>query len=153
MKKILVLGFLCAAILAFLGCAGLSEKEGSLPKSSGLLEPASMLKFIDVPVPAGFKLLPESSYSFESYGLRVGVLKYRGKAAPDRVVSFYKEQMPMYNWNLLNVVEYGERLLNFDRENETCIINLLQKGNTVIITVSLGPKAQILPKKSKEPVK
>jgi hypothetical protein len=60
--------------------------------------------------------------------------------------------MPMYNWNLLNVVEYGERLMNFDRDMETCVISLAPKGNSVTITISVGPKPQI-PKKSKQPIK
>ena len=80
-------------------------------------------------------------------------MRYQGKASPDTVVNFYKEQMAMYNWNLLNVIEYGERLLNFDRENETCVVNLSGKGNSVTITISLGPKAQNLPRKTKEPIK
>jgi len=89
-----------------------------------MLEPQSILKFSDVPVPVGLKSLPQQSYSFESSGVRVGVLKYRGKNNPDQIVNFYKEQMPMYNWNLVNIVEYGQRMLNFERENETCIITL-----------------------------
>lgn len=155
-RKISVLLLYYSIVLLLFGCAGVSNKEGTIPKNAGLLEPSSMLKFTDVPVPVGFKLLPQNTYSFESSGVRVGVLKYQGKANPDQVVNFYKEQMPMYNWNLLNVIEYGERLLNFERENESCIVTLLPKGNAVTITVSLGPKTQILPKKAtkaEKPVK
>jgi hypothetical protein len=135
------------------GCA-MTQQDKSLSSNSSTLEPQAMIKFSDVPVPSGFKSLPAQSYTFESSGVRVGVLKFQGKAEPDQIVNFYKEQMPMYNWNLLNVVEYGDRLLNFDRENETCVITLLTKGKTVIITVSLGPKSQVTAKKTKkEPVK
>lgn len=143
-------------ILDFMGCAAISKKD-SAAQPPALLEPQAILKFGDVPVPVGFKLLAQDSYAFESSGVRVGVLKYQGKASPDQIVNFYKEQMPMYNWNLLNVVEYGERLMNFDRENETCIISLsikqsLIKNNLVTITISLGPKPQI-PRKPGKPVK
>lgn len=151
MKKILVLVCLCSCVLMFLGCAAL-RKEKSLA-GLGLLEPQAVSKFTDVPVPAGFKFLTKDSYSFEAAGVRVGVLKYQGKASPDRVINFYKEQMPMYNWNLLNVIEYGDRLLNFDRDRETCIINLLPKGNTITLIISVGPKSQLSPKKAKEPIK
>ncbi len=151
-KKILLLLFFGSFVLWFLGCADIYKKD-DLSKTSSLLEPSTIIKFSDVPVPAGFKLLPQGTYSFETSGVRVGVLKYQGKANPDQVISFYKEQMPMYNWNLLNVIEYGDRLMNFERENETCIIALLTKGNSVTITVSLGPRPQISPKKPKQPVK
>jgi hypothetical protein len=101
----------------------------------------------------GFRSLPHGSYSFESSNVRVGVLKYQGKADAEQVVNFYKEQMPMYNWFLLNAVEYGDRILNFDRENETCIVNLQPRGNNVIVTISLGPKSQVPSKKAKKPIK
>ncbi len=149
--KLLVLMFLGSNVLMFLGCAGMPSREKQL-SNPALLEPQAMLKFSDVPVPVGFRSVAQESYSFESSGIRVGVLKYQGKAVTDQVVNFYKEQMPMYNWNLLNVVEYGERLMNFDRDTETCIIRLLPKGSAVTLTISLGPKSQV-PKKSDKPVK
>ncbi len=134
------------------GCASTTRKE-NITKNETLLEPSAMVKFVDIPVPAGFKIIPLDSYSFESAGIRVGVLKYQGKANADQVVNFYKEQMPMYNWNLLNVVQYGEMLLNFDRENETCIVRLMPKGNNMTVAISLGPKSQFSPKKAKQPIK
>ena len=155
MKLFVKLSFLsvaCYLLTTILtGCSTVSDNK--ISTNAGSLSPQSVLKFTDVPVPVGLKILPEKSYSFESSGVRVGVLKFQGKADVDQIVNFYKEQMVMYNWNLLNVVEYGDRLLNFDRENETCVITLLTKGRTVIITVSLGPKPQNTPKKATKPVK
>jgi len=118
-----------------------------------MLEPQAILKFSDVPVPTGLKPISQASYSFESSGVRVGVLKYQGKGNADQITNFYKEQMAMYNWNLINIVEYGQRLLNFDRENETCIISLEPKGSNIILTISLGPKSQNTARKAKSPVK
>jgi len=150
-KGILVLVFLCSCVLVLWGCAGVAKEDvGS--KEEALLEPQSILKFSDIPAPSGFKFLAEESYTFENAGVRVGILKYRGRANVDQIVNFYKDQMLLYNWNLLNVVEYGQRLLNFDREQESCIINLSPKGRNITVTVSLGPKSQSL-KKSSKPVK
>ncbi|MBU4252236.1 MAG: hypothetical protein KKC39_02665 [Candidatus Omnitrophica bacterium] len=114
----------CLLTIILMGCSTLSDNPRSVNTGRTMLEPQSILKFSDVPVPVGLKSLPQQSYSFESSGVRVGVLKYRGKNNPDQIVNFYKEQMPMYNWNLVNIVEYGQRMLNFERENETCIITL-----------------------------
>ena len=141
--------FFILILFFVLGCQT-SSKNSSGPSA---LEPQAILKFSDVPVPTGFVSLPQQSYSFESGGVRVGVLKYRGKASPDQVINFYKEQMLMYNWNLLNIVEYGDRMMNFDRDNETCIISMFAKGSSVTLTVSLGPKAQHAAKKAAKPVK
>jgi hypothetical protein len=143
-------------VLLLAGCNTAQTKEERELKraGTGLLEPSVMQKFQDVPVPAKFKFMEQDSYTFENSGLRVGVLKYRGKADPTQVVDFYKEQMPMYNWNLLNVVEYGQRLLNFDRDNETCIISISSKGNSIEIIASIGPRPQAtVSKKAAKPLK
>lgn len=137
----------CLLVTALTGCSTISGKR---------LEPQTILKFSDVPIPVGLKPLPQISYSFENAGARVAVLKYQGKANIDQVINFYKEQMPMYNWNLVNIIEYGQRLLNFERENETCIITIEVAGfwnEDALVTVSLGPKSQNLNRKAKEPVK
>ena len=152
-KKFFIFTFVTAFAFLFLGCAIFGQEDKSMSSNPSSLEPQPMNKFSDVPVPSGFKSLPAQSYSFESLGVRVGVLRFQGKGDPDQIENFYKEQMVMYNWNLLNVVEYGDRLLNFDRDNETCVITLLIRGKTVTITVSLGPKSQQTPRKSAKPIK
>jgi len=142
---------LLAGILILAGCST-SPQKNNQSIDTKILEPQAMLKFSDVPVPVGFKMILRESYSFQSGGVRVGLLKYHGKANVDQVINFYKEQMPMYNWNLLNIIEFNERLLNFDRDTETCIISLLPKGNNVLLTISIGPKAQTQ-KKTEKPAR
>jgi len=156
MKQVKLFSFIslaCMLTIFLSGCSTFSDNPKSENPAGDILEPQAILKFNDIPVPVGLKSLPQASYSFESSGVRVGVLKYRGKANADQIISFYKEQMVMYNWNLVNIVEYGQRLMNFERENETCIITMETKGNNVILTISLGPKSQILAKKARVPVK
>ncbi len=151
--KFPVIVLLGCCVIVLLGCATTVKKEEGSAKAPAILEPSSISKFADVPVPNRFKFLETDSYSFESAGIRVGFLKYQGKATAEQVVSFYREQMPMYNWNLLNVVEYGDRLMNFDREAETCIITITPKGSAALITVSVGPKNQPAAKKSARALK
>jgi len=143
MRRILSLALLCSCIFIFCSCSTVPGSD----KSSVLQ--ATVSKFSDIPVPVGLKALPEASYSFQSSGVRVGVLKYRGKGDADQIINFYKEQMPMYNWNLVNVIEFGQRLLNFEREGESCIITLQPKGSNVTVTISVGPKSQNFTKKAR----
>lgn len=155
MKKntvIFMLVFLSSALSFNYVGASKNDDSDTIKKTSNL-EPSSAPKFNDVPIPTGFKLLPLDSYTFESAGIRVGVLRYQGKANLEQVINFYKEQMSMYNWNLLNVIEFGNSLMNFEREDETCIIDLLPKGSAILITVSLGPKTKILPKPAEKPIR
>jgi hypothetical protein len=65
--------------------------------------------------------------------------------------------MLMYNWNLLNIIEYGDRLLNFDRDTETCVISIAPKGRSITIIISVGTKSQFPRKtdknKEEKPIK
>lgn len=139
-KTFLVVALFCF-IIGLFGCAAVSQRDRDTINPA-LLEPQAIARFSDVPVPVGFKFIPQESYSFETSGVRMGLLRYRGKGNPDLVVNFYREQMEMYNWRLLNVVEYGQRLMNFDRETETCIVNIMPRSGSVEITIAVGPKAQ-----------
>ena len=151
MKKMLLVLFLGFLSFNILGCSTFGNKQSNKPLQA--IESQSVLRFSDVPVPSGFKILMTESYSFESSGVRVGMLKYQGKAGTEQVINFYKEQMPMYNWDLLNSVAFGNCMLNFERESESCIINLAPKGSLIVITVSLGPKSKGIQKKSGKIIK
>lgn len=144
MKSRLFLLVLSVVFILY-GCTTMSAADKQA--NAEPLEPQAILKFQDVPIPVGFNLSSRDSYRFENAGIRVGALKYHGKSSLDRVINFYKEQMALYNWSLLNVSEFGETLLNFERDTETCIISVSAKGNSVAISISLGPKSQI-PKKA-----
>lgn len=125
--------------LIFSGCVTV-QKETFQTQD---LEPSTMLRFSDIPYPSGFKILPEKSFILESGRVRAGILRYTGRANIEDVFVFYKAQMSIYNWALLNVLEYGDRMLNFERENESCVVTIKPKGDRVEISVSLAPKSPI----------
>lgn len=142
------------AILSLSACAVSSTNtRKSDPTQIPALEPRAILKFPDIPTPSAFNFIPEESYCFESNSFRLGLLKYKGKASADQTIVFFKEQMPMYNWHLVNIVEYGKRMLSFEKESESCIITIDEKGNKSDIMISVTPKAQIASKKIDKPIK
>lgn len=149
-KKWLFLPTICYLLTILLcGCAALPGKDSSAPD----LKPKTILKFSDLPVPAAFKMLPQGSYCFESAGIRAGLLRYKGKATLDQLINFYREQMPMHNWSLINTTQYGDCIMNFERDQESCIITISSRGSSSVISMAIGPKSQTLPKKLKQPVK
>jgi hypothetical protein len=136
---------ICAALAGFLvaGC-GITQEKTPVTGSNALTPVAAKLP--DIPVPYGFKLLTKNSYSFESGAIRVAVLRYKGSSQIESVVRFYKEQMPLSGWTLLNIIQYENSLLNFERDEETCIVDVSPRLTGVLVTVSLGPKPSMLPK-------
>ncbi len=137
--------FLIPLVLVVSGCVTTTTAQTEKGVEIQRLEPSSLMRFKDVPYPAGFKVLPEKSFILESGGVRAGVLRYSGKTSAESVVRFYKEQMSVFNWVLLNVVEFGDRVLNFERDDESCVVTIKPKGRAVEISISLAPKSPIAP--------
>ncbi|NQT96021.1 MAG: hypothetical protein HQ572_06175 [Candidatus Omnitrophica bacterium] len=138
MKSLIIIYLLMGLCIS--GCA--TTGGGSdIAESPRMLDVAMALKFEDVPMPAGFKPVAKDSFIFENDVLRVGILKYSGRAQAHQVVSFYKDQMPLYNWRFLNMMEYGKRIMNFDREDQTCIIVIEPGKMSTSVIITVAPKA------------
>jgi hypothetical protein len=135
----------CLVILFLAGCATFPQNE-SLPHDSGKdkasLSIAPLLKFDDIPVPAGFKNLDKESFAFQNDKSRVALLKYYGGKTADQVVAFYKEQMAMSNWDLVNVIEYDRKVMNYENSEESCIITIQPQGGKSMVTIALSPKSR-----------
>lgn len=149
----LLFSFFCFLLLS--GCAGSAVSRRSDPSQIPALEPAAMLKLNDIPVPANFIFVAQDSYAFQSSEFRAGLLRYQGKASGDQTVIFFKEQMPMYNWRLINIVEYGRRMLTFEKDQESCVVTIDGKDNRLDVVISVGPKSQALhqQRRSDKPIK
>lgn len=133
--------FILMAITA--GCATPAYMEN--PAASEIeknLIVASTLRFDDVPVPSGFIQIPSESFTFQSEALRAGVLKYSGKSNPNAVMLFYKEQMPLYNWQLINLIEYGKIQLNYEKPGQSCIVTIEGTKSKSTLTISVGPRSE-----------
>ena len=97
------------------------------------------LKFEDIPVPSGCKLSSKDSFVFSNGDSKVGILRYTGKLSSEAVTSFFINQMPMYNWEMINVIEFKTVILNFEKETQTCTIIVDPSGSKSYITIASGP--------------
>jgi hypothetical protein len=129
------------AIFLLSGCATTGSTTSGAEEAPRALDVAMKLRFEDVPVPSGFRIIIPESFTFQNEVLRVGILKYAGSATTDQVISFYKDQMPLYDWQLLNVLEHKNSIMNFDRQDQNCIIVIEPTGMRTYITITVAPKA------------
>ncbi|MDP8229942.1 MAG: hypothetical protein P9L93_02435 [Candidatus Gorgyraea atricola] len=144
MKKLLYL-FLVPCFLSLIVLSGCTTMSGSSSYSSSgdtSLDVAAMLRLEDVPVPTGFKVLNAESFAFQNDVTRVALLKYTGSKTADQVVAFYKQQMPMYNWNPINIIEYERRMLNYEKSGESCIVTIEGKGRKSTLIIAISPKSR-----------
>lgn len=103
------------------------------------------LQFEDIPVPSGFKLDFDESFVFKNGITRVGITRYIGNTDLPSLTSFFKSQMPMYNWELVNSIEYKRTIINFAKEDQTCTLILEyvgKMGGKVFLTIASGPVGQ-----------
>ncbi|MBU1006516.1 MAG: hypothetical protein KKH08_02840 [Candidatus Omnitrophica bacterium] len=140
-KQILLIVGCLAVVSLMSGCSTLSG-SGSYSGQDVSLDVSALLRFSDVPIPAGFKILDKESFAFQNDATRVALLKYVGSKSPDLVVSFYKDQMTMYNWSAINIIEYERRMLNYEKDTESCIITIEPKGGGSIVTIAISPKSR-----------
>jgi len=141
MKKLFII---FAALFVLAGCATTNRggSENSSYPSQTQATAQRFLKFDDVPVPAGFNMIDNESFVFQNDRMRVGLLKYSGMPDANQVVQFYKDQMPMYNWDMINIIEYGQKVMNFDRADQTCIITVQPQSMRTVIAIAVAPKAK-----------
>ena len=139
-----ILIILCS-ILFISGCANMpmrrSESDSEINGAPMGLAVASRLKFDDVPVPNGFRIIREDSFIFQDSSVRIGLIKYAGRPNVEDLVNFYKDQMPLYNWNLINIVEYGRAVINFEREDQTCIVTVEPYTTKTVLTIAIAPRS------------
>lgn len=132
---------LLAIIYLIPGCATEGSHRTADTLAPRTLEVATILKFEDVPVPAGFKIIPAESFVFDNDITRLGILKYSASPDAATIVRFYREQMPLYNWRFINLIECNMRIMNFDREDQTCTILIEPRHLDTLLTLSVAPKA------------
>lgn len=142
LSGMIILSFIFCLNIFLSGCVstGNSGSSGQSISQSGSMV-SKVIKFDDIPIPSGFKLVDNESFTFQNDRMRVGLLKYSGMPDANKVVDFYKEQMPMYNWDLINVIEYGQKVMNFERMDQSCIITIQPLSTRTVIAIALAPKS------------
>ena len=141
---------MCISILAVAaaGCATTgappdAEAEATMPPGIPL---APDFRISDIPVPAGFELVREGTFVFQNPLLDVGTIRYVGKEQLASVAQFYIDEMPRYNWKLLNVAEHETITLYYDKPEKSATVLLSPKGrSSTMIEISFFPKS---PKKT-----
>ena len=144
-KKIILA---CSFILMMfcLGCATLGIQKGAVPGDEVFLDMEEViavnpdLRFDDLPVPTGFLVDITNSYAFQNPETRVALLRYVGKDSLQSLIKFFVEQMPRYNWVLLNQVEFEKIILNFEKSRESCIVMIESQRNKILVTISIAPR-------------
>jgi hypothetical protein len=132
------------------GCAGFNKKkdektDNTVARSVDAEDPyaAEKLKFDDIPIPEKFVINLKESFVFRNDYTRVGIVKYEGPGDINTITAFFKKQMPLFNWELINSIEYRKSIISFLKQSQSCVIIVEQLGafgGSVTFTIASGPR-------------
>ncbi|MBU4304816.1 MAG: hypothetical protein KJ893_04220 [Candidatus Omnitrophica bacterium] len=136
---VLAAGVICFTCSACSTVSTGKTRDGSY-KITQTMEISSQLRFDDTPVPSGFSLDRKGSFVFQNDETRMGTMTYIGKTDLGALIKFYKRNMALNGWVLMNSVEFDKVILNFEKDKEGCIVMLEKSGmGKSVITLSLSP--------------
>lgn len=93
-----------------------------------------------IPMPGGFRLVPERSVARESGQSRVAMCEFEGDLAPEHVTAFYQTHMPTARFTLKRrALDNGEYKLRFESDTEECNIYVRRAKLRTVLVVDLGP--------------
>jgi hypothetical protein len=148
---LLVLG---CVLVVFTGCETFPTWPGSsadtvseeslaeIPSVESVFPPAAAARFEDVPVPEGLEMVHKRSFVFQSGDLEVGFLIYKGRLMPEEAAQFFVDTLPRAGWNLLDVLEYDDITIMFERPDKNLIVHISPKFMGCVARIRLTPKSQ-----------
>jgi hypothetical protein len=135
-------------VLGLFGCADLfSLRTVREREPEAQLTIPSSYRFEDIPLPPGMTLDRRESFIYETKTTKAGLLIYGGKGEMGRLVDFFKQKMPNYQWRLVSSFELQNVMLIFIKEGWSCVIYLIPQGDeTKRVEIRVGPiEIKILP--------
>lgn len=106
----------CVIALSWAGC-----NNGTWGKPTDKLVPEKQLGVSDIQVPQGFKIDEDASEDRSTGNWRFVKHTYYGKADPQLVREFYRDQMSMTGWKILDdEMHQGQYKLRFESDLEYC---------------------------------
>jgi len=135
-------------IVGVYGCKNLFSYRTVRDREPEVKQPiATSYRFEDIPLPPGMALNQKESFIYEARATKTGVLIYEGRGEMEKLSSFFKQQMPKYQWKLVSNFELHNVMLTFMKEGWISIITILpQEGEMKRIEIRVGPiEIKILP--------
>lgn len=137
MRPVLGFGILVMAVCAMAGCSGSHADTPLIPDSRSPIS--------DVPVPAGFTMMADStSKVVMADQMRVVDHRYHGSDGVLPVVNFYRDQLPQRQWTLVDQTQPNgkEVSLHFQKNKEDCTVTVTKHTFDTQIHVQIQPIGQ-----------
>ncbi len=135
-------GLVCLVIgSGVLGCSTYTPSSSRVSAAqSPPASPRQHTMLENIPIPVGFRMVPERSVARESGRLRVAQCEFQGSTVPEHVAAFYQNYMPSAKFALKQRrLDNGEYKLRFESDSEECNIYVKPAKTSTVLVVDIGP--------------
>ena|ERR671924_2244105 len=114
-------------VVIFVGCDGSHEESVSGVK---------------VPIPGGMTKSGEKGVELSLPGFGGGQASYQGNVHPDKVVEFYKKEMPARGWKPGGGLASQGGMLTYAQEGKSVVVMVGKSNNGTNMTITVGASKQ-----------
>src|SRR5919109_4776488 len=121
------LGFAFSVIVTLAGCGGSREDT---------------VAGVKVPIPGGMTKSGEKGVELSLPGFGGGQASYQGNVHPDKVVEFYKREMPARGWKPGGGLASQGGMLTYAQEGKSVVVMVGKSNNGTNMTITVGASKQ-----------
>ena len=93
---------------------------------------------VKVPVPSAMKKSQGNGVEISLPGFGGGQVAFQGKMDPDKVIEFYRKEMPQRGWSpSISLLSRGG-MLAYTKENKSVLVTVGKSESTTILTITVG---------------
>jgi hypothetical protein len=93
---------------------------------------------ITVPVPKSMTKSSETPVEMKFLGFGAGQASYHGKMESDKIVEFYKRELPARGWQPGASMRAGGAMLAYSKEAETLMVAIGKQNDETSLTLIVG---------------
>jgi hypothetical protein len=139
---LLALAFFVAASVAgcsYLGLQRQADQPGAQAAATAPEKTSVYYDFDDIAVPAGFKLVKDDSFVYQSGSLRNGLLVFEGRVEPISAANFIVAAMTRDGWRMKSSFKYGRSLMLFEKPNKVALVSVKDGMTSTRLEVWVAP--------------
>lgn len=93
---------------------------------------------VKVPVPSAMKRSADKPVEISLFGFGAGQASFQGDMEPDKVVDFYKKELPARGWQPGMNLQSGAAMLAYTKEGRTLLIAVSKQKDQTILSITVG---------------
>ncbi|HYA28472.1 MAG TPA: hypothetical protein VEI95_06600 [Acidobacteriota bacterium] len=93
---------------------------------------------VAIPVPSALKKGPDKPSEISILGFGAGQASFHGNMDPDKVVEFYKKELPARGWQTNMNLRSGATMLGFSKDGKSVMIAISKQSDETVLTLTVG---------------